>query len=172
MKVVIVGSGNVGTVLGKLIHKANHEIVQVLSRNENNAKKLASNFNCDWGTLESSPHKDADIYLLDCPLAALDAKVAQYVFKHAILQGLKGKTVIMSTHAMSYLPRADIVLQIDSGVLKEYPRELDTETEDVCQDEFVQTEKLLVLGKSKKEQVGIIKPEDRHLKLRRETFYS
>ena len=81
MKVVIVGSGNVGTVLGKLIHKANHEIVQVLSRNENNAKKLASNFDCDWGTFESTLHKDADIYLLaitDTALYHLDQHLQLY----------------------------------------------------------------------------------------------
>ena len=41
MKVVLVGSGNVATVLGKVIHNAGHEIVQVLSRNENHAKELA-----------------------------------------------------------------------------------------------------------------------------------
>lgn len=64
MKVVIVGSGNVATVLGKVIHNAGHQIVQVLSRNENHAKALAQKFNCDSGSFRSTTYKDADIYLL------------------------------------------------------------------------------------------------------------
>lgn len=64
MKVVIVGSGNVATVLGKVIHNAGHEIVQVLSRNENHAKELAEKFKCSSGSFKSTEYKEADIYLL------------------------------------------------------------------------------------------------------------
>lgn len=64
MKVVIVGSGNVATVLGKVIHNAGHQIVQVLSRNENHAKELAKIFNCSYGSFKSAEYKEADIYLL------------------------------------------------------------------------------------------------------------
>ncbi len=64
MKVVIVGSGNVATVLGKIIHNAGHEIVQVLSRNENHAKDLAKIFKCSFGSFKSAEYQQADIYLL------------------------------------------------------------------------------------------------------------
>jgi len=64
MKVVIVGSGNVATVLGKVIHSAGHEIVQVLSRNENHAKALAEIYDCSSGSFKSTKYKNADIYLL------------------------------------------------------------------------------------------------------------
>jgi len=64
MKVVIVGSGNVATVLGKVIHNAGHQVVQVLSRNENHAKELAKIFNCPSGSFKSTEYKEADIYLL------------------------------------------------------------------------------------------------------------
>ena len=60
----MVGSGNVATVLGKVMHKAGHEIVQVLSRNENHARELAAIFNCASGSFKSSDYKQADIYLL------------------------------------------------------------------------------------------------------------
>ncbi|MEO6674054.1 MAG: NAD(P)-binding domain-containing protein, partial [Ginsengibacter sp.] len=63
MKVVIIGSGNVATVLGKIIQNAGHDIVQVLSRNEYNAKTLAAIFGCVYGDYISTPYKDADIYL-------------------------------------------------------------------------------------------------------------
>ena len=42
MKVGIIGSGNVGTILGRLIKKAGHEIVQVISRNKDNAATLGN----------------------------------------------------------------------------------------------------------------------------------
>jgi predicted short-subunit dehydrogenase-like oxidoreductase (DUF2520 family) len=78
MKVVIVGSGNVATVLGKVIHNAGHEIVQVVSRNENHAKALAQIFNSSLGSFKSSGYKEADLYLLainDTALYHLDEYV-------------------------------------------------------------------------------------------------
>jgi ABC-type multidrug transport system fused ATPase/permease subunit len=43
-------------------------------------------------------YSDADIYLFDDPLSALDAKVARRIFEDVILKYLKGKTVILVTH--------------------------------------------------------------------------
>jgi predicted short-subunit dehydrogenase-like oxidoreductase (DUF2520 family) len=63
MTVVIIGSGNAATVLGKIMHNAKHEIVQVLSRNEVNAKHLASVLGCEYGNYISADYKDANIYL-------------------------------------------------------------------------------------------------------------
>lgn len=78
MKVVLVGSGNVATSLGKIIHRAGHQIVQVLSRNENHAKLLADQFKCGYGSFKTPGHIQADIFILaitDTALYHLD----QYV---------------------------------------------------------------------------------------------
>ena len=78
MKVVLVGSGNVATSLGKIIHKAGHQIVKVLSRNENHAKALANEFNCGYGSFKSQGQIEADLFILaitDTALYHLD----QYV---------------------------------------------------------------------------------------------
>ena len=64
MKISIIGSGNVATVLGKVIQKAGHEIVQVLSRNENHARSLAESFGCIWGSFRTGIYKNADVYIL------------------------------------------------------------------------------------------------------------
>jgi predicted short-subunit dehydrogenase-like oxidoreductase (DUF2520 family) len=64
MKISIIGSGNVATVLGKIIQNAGHEIVQVLSRNENHARSLAEKFGCQWGGFRNAIYKNADIYIL------------------------------------------------------------------------------------------------------------
>ena len=78
MKVVLVGSGNVATILGNVIHNAGHQIVQVLSRNENHAAQLAAVFGCGSGSFRTTPYQEADLYLLaitDTALYHLD----QYV---------------------------------------------------------------------------------------------
>ena len=46
MKIVIIGSGNVASVLGRKFKAAGHEIIQVLSRNAKAASQLAY----EWDT--------------------------------------------------------------------------------------------------------------------------
>lgn len=64
MKVVIVGSGNTGTVLGHLIKNSGHEIVRVISRTPENAQALAARLNCSFGTLHDPDYGDADLYII------------------------------------------------------------------------------------------------------------
>ncbi len=47
-------------------------------------------------------YSDADIYLFDYPLSALDAKVAKIIFEDVILNYLKEKTVILVTHQIQF----------------------------------------------------------------------
>lgn len=58
-------------------------------------------------------YQDADIYLLDDPLSAVDAPVARDIFREAIQTYLKGKTVILATHQLQFLKQADKVLVMD-----------------------------------------------------------
>ena len=53
---------------------------------------------------------DADIYLLDDPLSAVDAHVSKHIFKNAISDYLKQKTVILVTHQLGFIRFADRVL--------------------------------------------------------------
>ena len=50
MDFVIIGSGNVATVLGNKLRTAGHRIVQVFGRNEENAARLAGELGCSWTT--------------------------------------------------------------------------------------------------------------------------
>ncbi|KAL2918081.1 hypothetical protein HK105_202495 [Polyrhizophydium stewartii] len=59
--------------------------------------------------------RDADIYLLDDPIAALDAHVGKKVFDDAICGVLRGKTVILVTHQLHLLPKIDMVVVLDEG---------------------------------------------------------
>ena len=64
MRVVIIGSGNVASVMGRLINKNNHQVVQVLSRNIDHAKVLAEELHCAYSGSNDDVDKSADIYIL------------------------------------------------------------------------------------------------------------
>lgn len=64
MKIVIIGSGNVATVLGRKIKTAGHRVLQVYSRNLVNAKQLADELDCtpvnEWQMI----YPEAEVYLI------------------------------------------------------------------------------------------------------------
>ncbi len=64
MRVVIAGSGNVATVLGRLIKKAGHEILQVVSRDIEHAKILADELECLYADYHGSIDSSADLYII------------------------------------------------------------------------------------------------------------
>ena len=93
MKIVMVGAGNTATVLCVLIQKAGHEIVQIVSRNINNAQALASLYNASSATLSDAHFEEADIYILALHDTALD-HIERVV-------ALKGKFVVHTGGSVS-----------------------------------------------------------------------
>jgi len=78
MKIVIIGSGNVATALGRLFVKNNHEIIQVVSRNVDHAKVLANELNCPFIDDSGIIDRSADLYLIaisDGALYSLNNKI-------------------------------------------------------------------------------------------------
>mmetsp|Transcript_20847 Transcript_20847/g.62201 ORF Transcript_20847/g.62201 Transcript_20847/m.62201 type:complete len:930 (-) Transcript_20847:24-2813(-) len=66
-------------------------------------------------------YADADVYLLDDPLSAVDAHVGEHLLRRAVREELvaKGKTVVLATHQVSLcLPAADrvVLLRADGTV--------------------------------------------------------
>jgi ABC-type multidrug transport system ATPase subunit len=62
---------------------------------------------------------ESDIVILDDPLSALDAHVGKAVFQNVISDGLAGRTRILVTHALHFLPSVDRILVIDNGKIAE-----------------------------------------------------
>jgi ABC-type transport system involved in cytochrome bd biosynthesis fused ATPase/permease subunit len=62
---------------------------------------------------------ESDIVILDDPLSALDAHVGKAVFQNVISDGLAGRTRILVTHALHFLPLVDRILVIDNGKIAE-----------------------------------------------------
>lgn len=68
-------------------------------------------------SLARAVYNDADIYLLDDPLSAVDSDVGKHIFENIISSKgmLAGKTVILVTHGISYLPQVDEIFMMNEG---------------------------------------------------------
>lgn len=62
-------------------------------------------------------YADADVYLFDDPISALDINVGKAVMEKGILSYLKGKTVLVATHALAFLPYFDKIYVLDDGTI-------------------------------------------------------
>jgi ABC-type multidrug transport system fused ATPase/permease subunit len=60
-------------------------------------------------------YQDADIYLLDDPFSAVDAHTASSLFNEYVMEALSGKTVLLVTHQVDFLPAFDSVLLMADG---------------------------------------------------------
>ncbi|XP_021092877.1 multidrug resistance-associated protein 6 isoform X3 [Heterocephalus glaber] len=72
-------------------------------------------------SLARAVYRKAAVYLLDDPLAALDAHVGQHVFNQVIGPSglLQGTTRILVTHALHVLPQADRIAVLADGCITE-----------------------------------------------------
>ncbi|KAJ7984782.1 hypothetical protein DPEC_G00358350 [Dallia pectoralis] len=72
-------------------------------------------------SLARAVYNEADVYLLDDPLSAVDAHVAKHIFDQVIGPegALKGKTRILVTHGISFLPQVDNILVMVDGRVSE-----------------------------------------------------
>lgn len=89
MNIVLLGSGNVATHLGRALSGTCHKVVQVYSRTMANAQALASELKCDATDDVHRVYADADVYVFSVkddalPLLARDVKHrnADAIFVH------------------------------------------------------------------------------------------
>lgn len=71
-------------------------------------------------TLARALYSEAELLLLDDPLASVDAEVGRHLFEHAISRRWRaGATRILVTHSLQYLPQVDRVLCFSGGTVVE-----------------------------------------------------
>ncbi|DAA23779.1 TPA: ATP-binding cassette, sub-family C, member 4-like, partial [Bos taurus] len=70
-------------------------------------------------SLARAVYQDADIYLLDDPLSAVDAIVSRHLFEQCVRQALKEKITILVTHQLQYLKYASQILILKDGKMVE-----------------------------------------------------
>ena len=69
--------------------------------------------------LARAAYNDADIYLLDDPLSAVDAQVGRHLLEKCICGLMAGKTRILVTHQLHVLPHAHRIFCMSEGVIVE-----------------------------------------------------
>ncbi|XP_031208632.1 canalicular multispecific organic anion transporter 2 [Mastomys coucha] len=72
-------------------------------------------------SLARAVYSDANIFLLDDPLSAVDSHVAKHIFDQVIgPEGvLAGKTRVLVTHGISFLPQTDFIIVLADGQVSE-----------------------------------------------------
>ena len=109
MKIVIIGTGNTATVLGRKLKNAGHHILQIFGRDSSAASDLAYELDTESTNYWNVVNRDADLYII----AVSDIAIAEVVRE----LNLPEKTIVHTAAAVS-----KNVLQDDSnhyGVL--YP---------------------------------------------------
>ncbi|RHN65540.1 putative xenobiotic-transporting ATPase [Medicago truncatula] len=70
-------------------------------------------------SLARAVYSNSDVYIFDDPLSALDAHIAQEVFRNCIKEGLQGKTRVLVTNQLHFLPQVDKIILVSEGMIKE-----------------------------------------------------
>ncbi|PKA52346.1 ABC transporter C family member 2 [Apostasia shenzhenica] len=64
-------------------------------------------------------YSNSDLYIFDDPLSALDAHVGRLVFDKCIKDKLRGKTRVLVTNQLHFLPNVDRIILVHEGMVKE-----------------------------------------------------
>ncbi|KAE9593921.1 putative xenobiotic-transporting ATPase [Lupinus albus] len=70
-------------------------------------------------SLARAIYSNSDVYIFDDPLSALDAHIAQEVFRNCIKEELRGKTRVLVTNQLHFLPQVDEIIVVSEGIIKE-----------------------------------------------------
>ncbi|XP_008207016.1 probable multidrug resistance-associated protein lethal(2)03659 isoform X1 [Nasonia vitripennis] len=65
--------------------------------------------------LARAVYRDADVYLLDDPLSAVDARVGKRLFEKCIKDYLNNKTRILATHQLQFIKHVDGIVLMNHG---------------------------------------------------------
>lgn len=66
-------------------------------------------------SLARTIYSNRDILLLDDILSAVDVHVGEFIVKETVREFLKGKTVLMPTHAIKFVSLADEIIIMKKG---------------------------------------------------------
>ena len=157
MQIVIAGTGNTATVLGKKLKAAGHHIVQVFGRNHEAAILLANELEAYSCSSWAGVTQHAELYLIAVADQALLGGEVHLKLKDQIVVHTAGAVPmavlknISSSYGVLY-PFQTIRKEVEP--LPEIPLLVDANTDAV-------KEKLLVLAKSMAKQVSLANDEER-----------
>ena len=116
-------------------------------------------------------YSNADIYLFDDPFSALDVYVGKNIFETVIKKYLKGKTILIITHALQYLPMMDYVISMKDGEIKYYGNVKDAKKQNFYKD-FVSSNQTEIFEEAINEHYKKSKQKPKKLGIESETDYT
>lgn len=161
MNIVIIGTGNTATVLGKKFKEAGHRIVQVFGREASAASKLAYQFDTESTNYWSVIRKDADVYIVAVADDAIHdvakhVRVPGKVVAHTAASVKKDILKPMSHHYGVFYPLQS--LRKDMSQLPEIPVFIDA-SDDVAR------KKLEQLAHSVSKEQVVLADDDKRAKI-------
>ena len=83
------------------------------------SQNFASNLITQVFFFSGAVYADADVYLLDDPLSAVDASVSRSLFHRVLVEALASKTRLLVTHSLGYLKYCDQILVLKEGAISQ-----------------------------------------------------
>ena len=121
--------------------------------------------------LARAVYAEAEIYLLDDPLSAVDVHVGRHLYSKCIRGFLKNKAVILVTHQLQHLHDADEIIIVKNGSVERrgdsrsltelelhetsHHEEVDKDTENGEKSEAEETNKVETKSPEKTKEVGV-----------------
>lgn len=124
--IVLIGSGNLATNVGKALHKCGYHISQVYSYREETAKELADKLDTEYTTNLSDLYSDADLYITALKDSVLPELIPQIVM---------GREQSLFVHTAGSVP-----MNVWAGYANRYgvfyPMQTFSKAREVCFDEI------------------------------------
>ena len=97
-------------------------------------------------SLARAVYADADLYVLDDPLSAVDFKVGQHIFEKCVKELLGNKTRMMVSHHKDHMKDADEVIVLYKGRVLERGRFLELQDKGILNNTIDQPHKKISKG--------------------------
>lgn len=117
--------------------------------------------------LARAVYKDADVYLLDDPLSAVDTHVGNQLFEECITNFLKEKCVILVTHQLQYLRNVDNLVILENGRVKAQGRYQELYEQGYFGELLGDQDEIKDEEESESEKLKIVSPEANDVKEQR-----
>ena len=104
MNVVLIGTGNTATILGRLIKQTGHDVLQVYGRSADHASMLASSLGCDYTISLDSLDQRGDLYIIAVTDSAISSIVSGWKFPRKMLVHTAGSVSkdVLQTASKNY----------------------------------------------------------------------
>ncbi len=161
LKIVLIGSGNVGYQLGCHFFEKGLQVIQVFSRKAEKAEHLAKAIECDWTTSLDAITTQADLYVFavhDNSIAEVAEQLAEFLPPDKIVVHTSGATP--STALQPFFQNFGVFYPLQTLSIDRKPNFVSVP---ICVDAaLAETQKtLLAIGQKVSQQVQVVTDEER-----------